>query len=401
MPSINQPHIPNNSIKHFYSLDCARGFAALAVVLWHWQHFFFNGSTPGAFQHYNQPFYTLLFPLYEKGWLAVDFFFSLSGFIFFWLYSTPIRHQQTTAKNFFFLRLSRLYPLHILTLLLVTGLQLLYIKTHNTYFIYQANDAYHFALNIFFASAWGLESSFSFNAPIWSVSVEVLLYAIFYCAARYVSLKAIHSIILAAVGLYIQNHLWLVGRGMFAFYMGALAYFAYNKLHARKNNLNINKLLITICLAAWTISILELKLNFAKILIDKLCIAACIDTSYLMTLWVTGILFPMTILTLANSETADRHMWQRTAWLGEISYASYLLHFPLQLVFYTFISKISLSRELFFSPALMICFFILLITISWLTHRHFERPMQYLIRRYTIKHREDSQHKQPSQGKLI
>jgi hypothetical protein len=70
-----RPSNPLNSYtpaaSHLYSLDFARGVAALAVVLWHWQHFFFNGPVSGAFQREEQPFYSVLFLFYEKGWLPL------------------------------------------------------------------------------------------------------------------------------------------------------------------------------------------------------------------------------------------------------------------------------------------------------------------------------------------
>lgn len=91
---------PVNTARHLYSLDFARGVAALAVVLWHWQHFFFNGSVPGVFQREAQPFYSVLFLFYEKGWFAVDFFFALSGFVFFWLYADPIRQRSVSTRRF-------------------------------------------------------------------------------------------------------------------------------------------------------------------------------------------------------------------------------------------------------------------------------------------------------------
>ena len=96
--------------------------------LWRWQHFFFKGPLPGAFEHQELPFYNVLFLFYERGWMAVDFFFVLSGFIFFRLYSRAISAGDVGAWEFFVLRFSRLYPLHLLTLLLVAGLQWLLLQ---------------------------------------------------------------------------------------------------------------------------------------------------------------------------------------------------------------------------------------------------------------------------------
>jgi peptidoglycan/LPS O-acetylase OafA/YrhL len=47
------------------------------------------------------------------------------------------------------------------------------------------NDFYHFFLNIFLISFWGIEKGFSFNTPIWSVSIEILAYIIFFISINF------------------------------------------------------------------------------------------------------------------------------------------------------------------------------------------------------------------------
>jgi peptidoglycan/LPS O-acetylase OafA/YrhL len=384
----SQPHHTHaHAARYLHSLDFARGVAALAVVLWHWQHFFFNGPVPGAFQREEQPFYSVLFLFYEKGWFAVDFFFALSGFVFFWLYANPIRQRRVSTGRFFFLRLSRLYPLHLATLLLVAGLQWLYLRHHSAYFVYPLNDTYHFILNLFFAPAWGLEKGFSFNAPIWSVSVEVLLYGMFFCVARLLPARAIYALLLAIAGLYLQSYSALIGRGLFAFYMGALVYFAYQKLVTGGLIYRSAKPLLLICLSAWLVTLLEFQLGSLQVALGKFCSVSCVGTELerMKALWVTGLLLPITILTLAVRETALKGGWQRTAWLGDISYASYLLHFPLQLVFFSLFAELLPDRAIFYSPVLLLGYFVVLISSSLLTHRYFERPLQQWIRRYSLQ----------------
>ena len=69
----------------FYLLDLARAFAAICVVLQHYQHFY--SITPYVYQdnflRIQQPFYEIIKPFYQFGSVAVQFFFILSGFIFF------------------------------------------------------------------------------------------------------------------------------------------------------------------------------------------------------------------------------------------------------------------------------------------------------------------------------
>lgn len=110
-------------VERFYSLDVLRGLAALSVVFWHWQHFFFTGTNIGTFDVARFPFYEWVSVLYTKGLLAVDLFFSLSGFIFYWLYSERVSEGQVSPGNFAFLRFSRHYPLHFATLLVVAVVQ--------------------------------------------------------------------------------------------------------------------------------------------------------------------------------------------------------------------------------------------------------------------------------------
>ena len=167
--------------KRLYALDVSRGIAALAVVLWHWQHFAFEGyALPQNFDKAIQPFYPFAKIFYEKGFMGVDYFFLLSGFIFFWIYKEAIGKRKTNFKEFWVHRFSRLYPLHLVTLCLVALLQAVYVARNIKPFVFQYNDAYHFLLNLSFTSGWGFQKGWSFNAPVWSVSIEILLYFLFF-----------------------------------------------------------------------------------------------------------------------------------------------------------------------------------------------------------------------------
>ena len=87
----------------------------------------------------------------------MDLFFALSGFIFFWLYAEAITERRVSAREFFVLRFSRLYPLHLATLLAVAAEQTLFLHLTGRYFVYGGNDGYHFLLNLGMASSWGFE----------------------------------------------------------------------------------------------------------------------------------------------------------------------------------------------------------------------------------------------------
>lgn len=164
-----------------YALDVSRGVAALSVVIWHWQHFAYQGGAlTKGFEQNTMPLFSLLQLFYEMGHAGVQYFFLLSGFVFFWLYKKPIRNREILPTTFFLQRFSRLYPLHFVTLLVVALLQLLFISHEGNFFVYPFNDINNFILHLGFANAWSSSSVMSFNAPAWSVSIEVLLYCLFF-----------------------------------------------------------------------------------------------------------------------------------------------------------------------------------------------------------------------------
>src|SRR5689334_25400913 len=101
-----------------------------------------------------QPFFWLLKPLYIQGWAAVDLFFVLSGFVFFWLYSESIRDGRVRLGAFALMRFSRLYRLQVLTLIVVALLQSLYFVRVGRFFIYQDNVWQHFILHLCQVQNW-------------------------------------------------------------------------------------------------------------------------------------------------------------------------------------------------------------------------------------------------------
>ena len=166
-----EPVQQNNKL---LGLEIVRFISALSVLVWHYQHFFYIANKPTDFFRELQPFYSLLSIFYDYGFYGVQVFWCISGFIFFWKYRDSIASKSITYKNFFILRFSRLYPLHLATLLLVLALQTMYFHQRDYFFVYQNNDIPHFIYQLFLASSWGFEKGYSFNGPIWSISVRKL-----------------------------------------------------------------------------------------------------------------------------------------------------------------------------------------------------------------------------------
>lgn len=353
--------------ERLYSLDALRGIAAIAVVFSHWPHFFYHGTERGAVELQALPLYALFASLYDNGWLGVDLFFCLSGFVFYWLYSGPVSSRAISGRDFFVLRFSRLYPLHFATLLAVALGQALMLRATGSYFVYEHNDAYHFVLHVLFAPAWGFEEGYSFNAPVWSVSVEVLLYAAFFALCRLLPVRAAVPVAAAAAGLLLvgPNNLW-IGRGITAFFLGGTTCFVYRRLVAAGRVDVVLRWLPWVAAALW--------------LLIPLCLswlAASFQARYFAAL----VLFPVTILTLALFETQRANLLRRLAFLGDISYGSYLLHFPLQLAAVGLVGALGFAREVFYSPWTLAAFIALLLAASFASHRLFEMPAQRALRK--------------------
>src|SRR6266496_1761059 len=97
---------PSEATKFFAPLESLRGLAALVVVIYHavW-------SNPVTGLHF-----------FQNGALMVDFFFVLSGFVIAHSYGGKLR-SFTENVRFLFLRIGRLYPLHLAFLLVFLGIE--------------------------------------------------------------------------------------------------------------------------------------------------------------------------------------------------------------------------------------------------------------------------------------
>ena len=377
--------------KHFYSLDALRGLAALSVVFWHWQHFFCDGTKLGPFTPELQPLYFLFEPLYLYGWKAVDLFFCLSGFIFFWLYSERVAKREISSREFAVLRLSRLYPLHFLTLCFTALAQQFMLRHYGTYFVYPWNDSWHFVLQLFLASKWGFERGDSFNGPAWSVSVEVLLYAVFFLACRLNLRSWWHAAIFSCADFALaQLGAADVGRGMFSFFIGGATFCLFVHLRRRGLSLRALRILAVLSVSMWIVIPLNLRYNFLYNIYHqfgwhRMFAIHGKDVCGFILLLVPQfsfelVLFPLTILTLALWEANRGTLGRRLAFLGRISYSSYMLHFPLQLVFIIVVLHLTGHNSFFYSPWAFLLFFSTLIVLSLCSHRYVEMPCQSFIR---------------------
>jgi peptidoglycan/LPS O-acetylase OafA/YrhL len=326
-----------------------------------------GSQLPQDFDLSAQPLYALFAPMYEHGHFAVPFFFQLSGFVFFWLYREKVESGACSSYEFAVLRFARLYPLHALTLVVVLVLQLVYARLIGGYFCYPHNDAYHFALQAAFVSNWGFERGLSFNGPIWSVSIEIGLYCLFfvYCVLRIPNSVKLVCVLLGTV---LAAKLGLLGgrwaSAILAFFLGGLTYLCVNAYLKYKTPC-VDCMVIVTAIACWV----------GVLASDRL-------ESWLLTRGQNSLflLFPITIAALVVAETRFPEIPKRLGWIGSVTYSSYLIHFPLQLAFVLVTFGCGYDEAVFRSPLVLGVFLLLLFVLSLLAYHRCERPLQDLLR---------------------
>ncbi|MBN3469715.1 acyltransferase [Pseudomonas savastanoi pv. phaseolicola] len=346
--------------ERIYTLDVLRGIAALSVVFWHWQHFFYVGDQPALFNVARQPFFEHLTILYKYGALAVELFFCISGFVFFSLFFNEIASRKINASRFFINRFSRLYPLHIISFAAVALLQFVYFQHNAVYFIYQYNDFYHAFLNVLMIPAWGMERGWSFNGPVWSVSVEIFLYGLFFIVCLMGKARYLLVPLLIFISWFTYPEYHKLSAGVFSFFSGGLAYLIFARL-SRLVGREVSCIMALITmLAGWSIVWLSPGLNI-----------------YLLM----GVAFPASVMFIASLSYLQPTLMRRFGAIGDVSYSSYLLHFPLQILFAMAFDALGYSREIFYNAWMLLLFMAVLIPLSFASHRFFEAPVQQWLRR--------------------
>lgn len=168
---------PNASNGQLPSLTALRGLAAFWVVLYHYSVQCFPNLDAAHYTH-----------LIGKGYLAVDMFFMLSGFVMTHVYHRTFSDSKSIKlhyRSFMVARVARLYPLHIFILLLFVATALASrLMAESATGLFQGiplngpESVTALVANVFMLQ--GLEAgTLSWNYPAWSISVEFMAYLAF------------------------------------------------------------------------------------------------------------------------------------------------------------------------------------------------------------------------------
>lgn len=303
--------------EHYEVLDGLRGTAALLVVLLHVQGVIFG--------------IPLSFRALPRSYLAVDFFFLLSGFVIGFAYDN--RWSDLTFGRFLGLRIIRLHPLVVLGMLLgflsylVSGPQ----ASGSTSITCEALLA--LAFNLFLlpnpSFAWHPQSTHALNGPAWSLMQEYIGNFAYALVLHKLSARAL-ALIAAACGVVLlscaimQNTLNL-GFNWHSFWMAPVRlgfpFITGLWLYRVQDNwpkVQVNFFLLSLALIiAFAVPILPAD--------GGLAVNGALDAGFVL------LLFPSIIIAGAHSSGHPRTI-QLCKMFGQLSYPLYITHGPLLLI---------------------------------------------------------------------
>ncbi|WP_347303149.1 acyltransferase [Croceibacterium sp. TMG7-5b_MA50] len=278
----------------FVALDSLRGVAAVAVMLFHMGPF---GWIAGL-------------PFLRNGWLMVDFFFVLSGFVIAASYGERLA-QGFSRRQFMALRLGRVVPLHLAAVLVASAFQWFYVVGT----LGRPGDPWLFMRGLLLLDGFDTGANNPYAPVSWSISVEIVLYAIaamlFGTGRRGLAIAVLlmsATIALLVLGINYPPVGRLLQRGILGFSLGVGCHWLHRHWHP-----HLHPALLTALEAA--------------------CLAALVWLLAAMplgglTLLLTSALFALIVLVFARDKGWISRLLQLRPMiaLGTLSYSIYMLH---------------------------------------------------------------------------
>ncbi len=335
---------PASRAEPFLALAGLRGVAALVVVQFHGSHYL--GGAPLA-----------------GGYMAVDFFFLLSGWVLAHAYDRRFEAGMT-AGQFMRLRLIRLYPVYLLALLATVagsaafgGASWQGLALSLVFLPILANGELGWVI----AAAWSLAAELAvnlpfailhrrLNTPVLLATVLVSLAGLIGCGLPYGSLDVGHSL---------DSWPGLFARVFFSFPLGVLLY--------------RHRMRLTGWAPAWS------SWPSMALLVLALSVPAPAGLHVARDAVIIALVLPA-ILLFASSARPHPLTARIATWLGEISYPLYLLHVAVFVAMNVVLLLIS-GQNLRQAPIwLLIPLLAVPLLVAWTVDRWFDRP----IRRYLL-----------------
>lgn len=310
-----------------------------------------------------------------KGYLGVECFFVLSGFILAHVYLTGFGTGGFNYPKFLWARLARVYPLHLATMAGV-GVLAFVATVVGLQMDHELAPLKLLPANLAMVHAWGLTDSTAWNHPSWSISAEWF---------AYLSFPAF-----AFVAWRLRNRPGLAVAGALALIVALYAGFeAAKDFPLTRATFAWGALRIIPCFAYGV----ALNLLFRADRVKSQGAAKAGVLVFGAVIAVLGVVggpdaaltaaFGGLILMLASlTSTGSRLFSNRVGvYLGEVSYAVYMVCFPWELVAMNGARKL-LGVEGALPLPVWLAIFVGVIPVAILAHHLVERPARNAMRRW-------------------
>ncbi|RYD20823.1 MAG: acyltransferase [Lysobacteraceae bacterium] len=299
--------------------------------------------------------------VFAKGYLAVDFFFLLSGFVIWLTWSDRIRTGGAASiPSFLQKRIARIWPLHLVTLGGAVALALLLRATGRSdpQFVFS-----ELPLHILLLQNWGFTHHLAWNDPAWSISAELGAYLLFPVLVMAVDWRRMPTLALlgTAGGLLVGLHL---------------------AMRAPTLGTDIPRYGLLRCLVEFTTGSIVCALWSRWRSASRAPVCAALVAVLVAGGWIAGApetlvvpaLFAAVLLVLALTagRTANPFELRWMHYFGEISYATYLSHFILWKAF----KLVFVSDATAVSPTKIALYLAIVLLTSIALYHLIERPAQ-------------------------
>lgn len=315
--------------------------------------------------------------IFKEGFVGVSFFFVLSGFIIAYNYQEKLLAKTTTKRTFWVARIARIYPLHLLTLLIAACIGG-YVQYSDTADWFKHFIASTFLLQPFIPSA---DYFFSFNSPSWSLGCEQLFYFCFPLFIPFLNSRKRIIITLLVCLLWMLTGMFFTPEEQIKAYwyvnpvtrlpdflVGVLLYQFYKSFCHKKISYSTGTLLEVGAIALFLLFYLSAA-NIPKVY------------RYSCYYWI-----PVSLLILVFSLQKGGVSWLlSTQYLvigGEISYSFYLIHLFIILTYSKMATIYQLPTQWTISVPIIFC---ITIALSLLSYYYFEKPANKWVKRVFTK----------------
>ena len=363
--------------RSFTTLDGLRGIAALAVITRHAAAYFSSVSiyvlpNAGAPPISVGPFF--------ESYLAVDFFFVLSGFVLAHAYGERLRHGLS-AMQFMAIRLIRLYPLYLLSLVISAIVGWESLAHGETSPLELTKNLIAGALFLPSPSLRDFDSLFPLNGPAWSLFFELLAnLSLGYIGGRLKNTTLFLIVTTAAVALVIA----VIG-GLFGFGAAGIGSmvdgFEWRSIGAGCLRVAYSFSAGVLVYRVW--SIRKPRINVPHFVLVMLLIAILVQNPPehyrpAFDLVVAILIFPL-LIWFGASSIANGVVGRVFTWLGTSSYAVYVLHVPLYNLTLQIIDEISQANVENLQLYWGVMFVVFVFAIAMIADRFFDRPVRAML----------------------